>query len=446
MANKDVIRVFDTPGNLASNLKDGMFGFDQTGNRFAAKRLSDSIMKYVSEDGLQCLLAGNQTLTGIKTFTQNIITTADKLIGIDQVGGIQIRASNKIRVMDSGVLYGDVTDKQFNVLNGDQQILDFTDTDSTNIITNGTFASAADWTFDADMGFDTDHAEFTYSSGAGYIEQVAADFNAVLIYKQWYAVTYTIASASGALTGEITTDTAENAVSMTMTDGTHTVYFEATNSADFRMSFTGDAGSSFEIDTIICKTILGGNIMPFGGIGGRDITTAMYVSKDGNIAIADGGKIGAYPNIMDPKGLSFASDGNASLTHKLLLNQDSDTLGASGVDTVLDAQTDGAVSDTMDFSNIIGSASSAFSMMIMVTAQNTAEDKGYGKLIFYSVRANGAGTETEVGETALATQNEFGAITAVVSVAANKVRITVTGEAGEVINWGATIVWLRSTP
>lgn len=72
--NADVLRVFDTPGNLSSDLKDGMFGYDTTNDRIAVKRLADSQMLYVSEDSQQCLLAGNQTVAGIKTFSSFPVT------------------------------------------------------------------------------------------------------------------------------------------------------------------------------------------------------------------------------------------------------------------------------------------------------------------------------------------------------------------------------------
>ena len=86
--NKDVIRVFDTPANLAANLKNKMFGFDSTGIRFAAKDASGT-MRYVSHDSLQCLLAGTQTITGIKTFSANTFFTGSiTLGGINPVSSI----------------------------------------------------------------------------------------------------------------------------------------------------------------------------------------------------------------------------------------------------------------------------------------------------------------------------------------------------------------------
>ena len=63
----DIIRVFDTPANLAANLKEKMIGGDTAGNRFAAKFPSIG-MKYVSNDDLQALLAKANAFTGLNTF------------------------------------------------------------------------------------------------------------------------------------------------------------------------------------------------------------------------------------------------------------------------------------------------------------------------------------------------------------------------------------------
>lgn len=69
MSDEDVIRVNDTPANLTANLKDKMFSWDITNNRFGAK-IAGGIMKWISEDAKQMLLATVQTVTGLKTFQQ----------------------------------------------------------------------------------------------------------------------------------------------------------------------------------------------------------------------------------------------------------------------------------------------------------------------------------------------------------------------------------------
>jgi hypothetical protein len=67
--NKDVIRVQVNEALLSSTLRAGMLGFATDTNRMAYKRLSDSGMKYWSDDSLQMLLAGAQTVTGNKTYS-----------------------------------------------------------------------------------------------------------------------------------------------------------------------------------------------------------------------------------------------------------------------------------------------------------------------------------------------------------------------------------------
>lgn len=76
VTNSDVIRLFDTPSNLSTNLKEKMIAGDVTNVRFAAKFPTIG-MKYVSDDSKQLLLAGAQTVTGIKTWSANQIFSAD---------------------------------------------------------------------------------------------------------------------------------------------------------------------------------------------------------------------------------------------------------------------------------------------------------------------------------------------------------------------------------
>lgn len=105
MPDQDVLRVLDTPANLATNLKNRMFGFDTTNNRFAAKNNS-GVMKFVSDDTQQCLLATAQTLSGQKTFTPQTLHT----------GGTKV--SNNVKHIlgagNNGEVYFDGTDTVIN--------------------------------------------------------------------------------------------------------------------------------------------------------------------------------------------------------------------------------------------------------------------------------------------------------------------------------------------
>ena len=111
MPDQDVLRVLDTPANLAANLKNRMFGFDTVGNRFGVKNNS-GVMKYVSEDALQCLLAGPQTLTGLKTFgagaivnTSFVVNSLADLKGVAKFGS-EMR-SDPTNTLDAGIGYVD---------------------------------------------------------------------------------------------------------------------------------------------------------------------------------------------------------------------------------------------------------------------------------------------------------------------------------------------------
>lgn len=69
MANEniDVIMKFGPEAVVAAALRAGMKGVATDTNRFIIKKLSDSSIRYWSDDSLQCLLAGTQTITGNKT-------------------------------------------------------------------------------------------------------------------------------------------------------------------------------------------------------------------------------------------------------------------------------------------------------------------------------------------------------------------------------------------
>ncbi|NRA92301.1 MAG: hypothetical protein HRU26_06380, partial [Psychroserpens sp.] len=67
MSDEDVIRKHDTPANLTSDLKDLMFGWDITNDRFGVK-LAGGVMKWISNDVKQMLLDTVQTIIGTKTF------------------------------------------------------------------------------------------------------------------------------------------------------------------------------------------------------------------------------------------------------------------------------------------------------------------------------------------------------------------------------------------
>lgn len=77
---EDVLRVNDNATNLTANLKNRMFGFDNVGDRFAAK--VGGVMKWVSTDEKQVLLAGVQTITGIKTHNANLLVQDGSRLGV----------------------------------------------------------------------------------------------------------------------------------------------------------------------------------------------------------------------------------------------------------------------------------------------------------------------------------------------------------------------------
>jgi len=94
--NIDIIRVQVLESAIVAALRTGQLGFTTDGNRLSYKRLSDSVMKYWSDDSKQCLLASNQTLTGNKTYTGN--TTFNNGVSVNATLAAQKMLSMTARV------------------------------------------------------------------------------------------------------------------------------------------------------------------------------------------------------------------------------------------------------------------------------------------------------------------------------------------------------------
>ena len=78
--NKDYLVPAETPAKLSSDLKDKMLAMDITNDRFAGK-FPGNIMRFVSPDPKQGLLATIQTYTGAKTWTIIGTFLADLICG-----------------------------------------------------------------------------------------------------------------------------------------------------------------------------------------------------------------------------------------------------------------------------------------------------------------------------------------------------------------------------
>lgn len=74
--NKDIIRVHTTAALMSSTLIAGQWGMTTDTNQLSSKKLSDSSMRFFSDDSKQMLLASAQTVTGSKTFSATSIFNA----------------------------------------------------------------------------------------------------------------------------------------------------------------------------------------------------------------------------------------------------------------------------------------------------------------------------------------------------------------------------------
>lgn len=70
---KDVIRVADAEASIGTTLRPGMLGVTSDTNKIASKKLSDSSMRFHSDDSKQVLIEGAQNVNGPKTFKAETI-------------------------------------------------------------------------------------------------------------------------------------------------------------------------------------------------------------------------------------------------------------------------------------------------------------------------------------------------------------------------------------
>jgi len=94
---RDVLRLFIDEASFLAGSKRRQMGFDTTTKRaLLHDDTTDTLAWAVSDDSLQCLLAGTQTLSGAKTFTSKLTVNDDvDAIGIVRVGDSITDSVNK---------------------------------------------------------------------------------------------------------------------------------------------------------------------------------------------------------------------------------------------------------------------------------------------------------------------------------------------------------------
>jgi hypothetical protein len=117
------------------------------------------------------------------------------------------------------------------------------------------------WFYPGDFNIIGDAAVYAHSSGTGSLYQTIVDMAGSPVESSLYKFTYTVSGSVAGCTAEITTDYAEIAQPLDLTDGTHSLYFRSRSAAIilFKISATSTAGG-FTLDDLSLKQVIGGSI------------------------------------------------------------------------------------------------------------------------------------------------------------------------------------------
>jgi len=153
-------------------------------------------------------------------------------------------------------------------------------------LTNGTLDSGSSWSQTEDCILDSDAATCAYSNGGeSTIEQASGDLNTLGVGNRWYEFVYTVSGTANAPTASITTSFASTDTALTISDGTHTTYFQSADPpSDFIISTTLTSGQAFTLDDLSLEEVQGGNLALAGILTGGG-TTGLKVLANGNVGI-----------------------------------------------------------------------------------------------------------------------------------------------------------------
>ncbi len=450
--NKDVIRVEDTPANLALNLKDQMMAYDPTGGgggRFAFKD-SGSVMRFVSNDTLQVLLAGTQTITGLKTFTQNIIMTASKLLTLDQIGGLRMAASDKYVLSDNDSGYS--VNELLSIFGGKLDIQNRNNvvTPSTPILKFNDFSTDSSWTKTAGFTIGSGVANFAHSDGTDDLKQSSSQFQSVLHGNQWYKLTYDITASNGTPT-VVVKGLPDVAIDLTVAT-LKVLYFKTLGSAsEFKIDVTGSiAGDSFSIDNLILA-LVPGDTENITSIGNLELSQSGDIASTGSGSANKSGYIGGPTAISTKQGLQFDSNNDARFTERLDVgsgNNDAAGLMAEGwkgqnrlsMMEVQSTSTTDAGSGTMLW-DLRTSNDGMATLLVFVNGIKNDESLGVGAVYMVAIRTVSL-TVTQLGTAVeLAKLDEFTDTVITFSInGSNQLVVNVTGSAGDTILWTSQII------
>jgi len=440
--NKDLIRVEDTEANLNTNLKDQMMAYATT-DKFAYKN-SSSVMKYVSNDSLQALLAKANIFTALNTFQQNIIISAAKLLGVNGIGGLRLKSANTNTISDNDTLY--TIDKLLGVYGGDLEVLDHGQNLGENFLRDGDFSAADFWGNLGDFAAPISSLIYTHSSGSGSIVQDFSEFLARPFESEWYVFTYDVTAYSGDGALNISNELTGSAIPVDLTVANGKLIYiklKADTIAEFKLEATSTSGS-FTLDNVSMER-LGGTVegKKFGPSGSVEISGGGDVSSSSTASGGPSGFFGDSKSGNSKQGINFTSAGEARLTDTL-------DIGVGGYTELSDITAKRIGIDRPDSGTTVDGASvnldfpmeqtndKAGIMIVFVLGVKDDGSKIYSRIIQNAYRRT-AGTLVEVGgaQTLGAIVDEFTGATATMTVSGDNIRVTCTGIATNTIKWSA---------
>lgn len=210
------------------------------------------------------------------------------------------------------------TGSMFEVIGGDLEVWDANDL-GTESLSEGNFATHANWDVTGDFTDSTGAAVYTHSAASGTLSQTAAHLAVAGAANRWYKFTYTVSSVTTGCTATITTSFAATAKTLELVAGTYDLYFESAAVPDaFMISVTSTAGG-FTLDDLSLKEVQGGDVifggkLTGGGANGIDIDGSGNVTADADVT--------ATGNVA---GSTYGSDSSISNAELLTLDDGATT-------------------------------------------------------------------------------------------------------------------------
>ena len=435
---KDVIRVQDTPANQ-------MIAFDSTNDRFAYKD-SGGVMKFVRDDTQQIHRDFTETMIGLKTFTQNVIMTASKLLTLDQIGGLRMVANDKYVFSDDDS--GLVPDQMVSIFGGGMDIQDRNSavTPFTPILKFFDFSTDAAWTKTAGFTISSGTLNFAHTDGTDKVFQNKGDFQSKIEAGQLYKMTYDIKASNGTPTVvvEALFPIGDVPIDLAVADS-KVLYFLATD-LTFEISVTSSiAGDTFSIDNIILSKVPGvlTNI--------TELNDGVEITSNGDIQLTEAseksGFIGGPGTIANRRGLQFDSAGNARFTNHLDVGGGNDpatglmtdgwrsfsrmSIGLSGSVTTI-----GAVLDTILLEVQSGNVGIS-TLLLFIQGEKDDQSISYHGLFLVGIRNSGATLSLAFTPQVISENDGFGDTLQTFGVSGNDFQVKCTGSAGDTIFWTA---------